>query len=233
MNNAARITGAEVIVSWVKGHAGYLGNTRADTLANEGRVHRHFRVLDVPKPPLSYIKSLAYNACNNIWNARWQNERTCWQTRAWLPSINKELSTWALLLKRRPLSQLIIVITGHTFWRYHEYKITHHQAKQGLITWDQVVSPVCDWCTDIVDEIDLDNPWDDGRPLQTAIHLFTTCERYANVRLQVFGTYWPTLPSITVSKLLQFLDQADVSVYPADHEELIDNDYAPDTIHDD
>ena len=82
------------------------------------------------------------------------------------------------------------------------------------------------------DDIDLDNPWDDGRPLQTSIHLFTTCDRYANVRLQVFGTYWPTLPSITVSKLLQFLDEADVPVYPDEHEELIDLDYAPNTLHD-
>ena len=138
-----------------------------------------------------------------------------------------------MLLQRRPLSQLIIVMTGHTFWRYHEYKITYHQAKRGLITWDQVVSPVCDWCTDVVGDIDLEHPWDDGRPLQTAIHLFTSCERYAGVRLEVFGEYWPTLSSITVSQLLKFLTQADVPVYPPDHEELVDNDYAPDTMNDD
>ena len=65
------------------------------------------------------------------------------------------------------------------------------------------------------------------------VHLFTSCERYAGVRLEVFGEYWPTLSSITVSQLLQFLAQADVQVYPPDHEELVDNDYAPDTMNDD
>ena len=123
--------------------------------------------MDVPKPPLSYAKSLAYKACNRIWNARWSGEPTCWQTRAWLPSINKDISARAMMLKRRPLSRLILVLTGHNFWRYHKFKISEKQARQGLIPWDQVVSPVCDWCTEDVGGIDLSNPWADGRPLQT------------------------------------------------------------------
>ena len=69
-------------------------------------------------------------------------------------------------------SSVILILTGHNFWRYHQYKITYKQAKQGLIPWDQVVSPVCDWCTDDVGRIDQDDPWVDGRPLDisTSLH---------------------------------------------------------------
>ena len=77
LNRAAVATGARIIVSWVKGHAGHTGNEVADKLANDGREDRSLRVVDVPKPPLSYVKSLAYKACNRIWNARWLVEPMC------------------------------------------------------------------------------------------------------------------------------------------------------------
>ena len=51
LNNAALATGARIIISWVKGHAGFPGNTKADLLANTGRALKRFRVPDVPKPP--------------------------------------------------------------------------------------------------------------------------------------------------------------------------------------
>ena len=42
LNTAAMVTGARIIVSWVKGHAGHPGNEKADQLANMGREGRGF-----------------------------------------------------------------------------------------------------------------------------------------------------------------------------------------------
>ena len=223
LNRAAKATGSTLTLSWVRGHSNILGNEKADQLAKLGRDDTTYAVPDTPKPTLAYVKSLARAAVVNAWNLRWAEmpDNVCWQTKFWFQTVKPQFSAQALLLKRRPLSKLIMILTGHTFWKYHEYKISLGLLKQGKITLGEVVSPVCNWCQTFTADYDPDLP--DGRHLQTAIHVITECDRYAADRLAVFGTLEPQISLLTPSKILRFIHDANIEVYPNEHAELAEN----------
>ena len=113
-----------------------------------------------------------------------------------------------------------MIITGHTFWRYHEWKITKSEAKLGKLPWDEVVNPVCDWCQDDMSPYDEENP--DGRKLQTALHVILECDKFAAIRLDLFGTLYPMPWDLNPADILNFLHTSNIEVFPGEHEELQD-----------
>ena len=225
--NAACRSGLTVSVSWVKAHRNCIGNIVADELANIGRQDINNPAPDAPKTPFSYIKYLFRKGATRFWNQRWaeqgrQNPPLARQTRLWFPECRPDFSARIMLRDRLCLSKYILLMTGHNFWNRHEWLVTRQRYRKGHIPWEQVVSPICDYCQTWT-TIDPDyKEGEDGRPTQTTEHIFSDCEGFASLRNEIFGEYCGTmLHEIPINKILKFIEAAGFKdLIPKDHNEV-------------
>ena len=115
----------------------------------------------------------------------------CLATKDWFPVINPKFSYQLIQGRSRyEYSVLIHAITGHNHLAYHEFK-------QGKVS-----SPQCTLCSIEGSEM-------------TTKHLFTECEKFALLRLNIFGEHNPSVPfSLSVDQIVRFLRETNVGWLP-------------------
>ena len=148
--------GSKVIIHWVKAHDGNLLNEEVDRLAKFGTTsHWTYQV----PTSWSYIKSSLRTEVLKSWYKQWQNEKSCRQTKLFLPCYNPKFSKSLWKLDRHTLSKLVQFVTGHNYLSYHLKNIS------------KVSNNACRKCNEAVE-----SSW----------HLLTECPAFANARLMQF-----------------------------------------------
>ena len=121
---------------------------------------------------------------------------------------------------RRRLSQYILILSGHNFWRRHNFLVDSRKAREGRLPVAMVVPPYCNLC---MSEVPLCNSASNDDFLQTTWHLFASCEALATLRQEVFGeAYYKPLEEIKKSQILEFVRMAELNIFPPDEPEVAD-----------
>ena len=146
------------------------------------------------------------------WNERWMHhcpiEARCRQTKAFFPELNKRKAESFVASDRVTLSKLILIATGHNFFNYHQNIIDNQLCELGAIEESEIQSAKCDLCY-------VEGQDEEDRPVQTSMHIFGDCERFADVRMQCFGDPFPDIPfEITKKQVLNFLWQTKLEILP-------------------
>ena len=147
---------------------------------------------------------------------------SCRQTREWFPQVNASLSAQLLLEKRTNLSKYILIMSGHNFWRRHEYIVRYRKYTRGLLTMEQVGNPYCDLCHDPVG-VSLVPPLAplEDVPLQTTGHIVAECTAFNPIRERIFGIpFAMPIDKINKSDILRFMAAAKLRVLPMKEYEL-------------
>ena len=115
-------------------------------------------------------------------------------------------------------------MSGHNFWRRHNYIVNFTKYQRGLIPAEEVGNPYCDRCHVPV-EVPLVPPLTpmEGVPIQTTGHLFAECGFYNSVRERVFGI--PNalhIENIKKKDIFKFIALAGLKLYPTADPELLD-----------
>ena len=223
LGRASELSGANIKIQWVKGHAGCYGNELADHNARIGRLEESYKVIDPPRVTYKHVKSIIGQGVVEAWMRRWTTETdTCRQTREWFPVVNPKLSAQLLQEKRTNLAKYILVMTGHNHWRRHNYLIAYSQYQRRKIAVDEVGNPYCDFCHDpgIRPLVPPLRPLE-GVPLQTSGHIVAECTKFNTVRQKVFGIP-NAMPIEQIKKkdILRFFAEADLKILPHNYEEI-------------
>ena len=132
-----------------------------------------------------------------LWRQDWVEDPTCRQTKHWFPEGPRPAWSFALLNQPRIVfGQLVGFLTGHNHLRRHQAIIDGFMARVMEVESDDEAAPDkwCDFC---------------GGGEQTTEHVMSFCDKFAQLRLEVFGTHSPTAPyTMEVSKVISFLKQA-------------------------
>ena len=215
LNEAAELTGAQITVSWVKGHqkkGACPGNDMADLRAKES-LDCDLTVVNPPHKTFREIKNLIKRKMVDHWNYRWKHfcppKAQCRQTKAWAPQVSFKDARDLLLLPRAALSRILLMKTGHNFLNYHQNLVDERLFERELIPWSDVQHPYCSYCTEEPYAEHMD------KPKESAIHILSECDRFANLRQEVFGDPFAALPlTYKNNNILHFLSKADIEVLP-------------------
>ena len=192
LNKAAAVC-AEITLKWVKAHDSHTWNERADILAKQGKDSDNL-VVTPPAIPLSTLKKEVRMKLAAFWDRRWDREEPCRQTKQWFPSRRPAFSFKIMRCPRILFSKVIQVITGHNFWRYHEYLV--HQKD------DPDLTPECDKCHQTGSR-------------QSTFHIFAKCPAFMLERHEVFERpFLVDLEDITLDQLKRFLSEINMEVFP-------------------
>ena len=138
-----------IAITWIKGHADYTGNELADCLAKTGTKQE---VHWVPPVPLSDLYYKIHQFFLARWQTRWQDIKTCRQTKAFFPQVGtaklRKLAHW----RRESLNLLVQAGTGHAL-------VAHHLGQ-----WHKDIEDKCLLCF--------------GGP-ETTMHLYDECPALA------------------------------------------------------
>ena len=113
-------------------------------------------------PPYRMALSKIEETTRQLWDQRWIQSSECRQTKQWFPVTNNSLSKKLMRTSRHQLGQIVQLVTGHNFLRYH----------QNLINND--INPLCRMCCE-EDE--------------TSYHIVCKCPAFWKLRSDVFKTY--------------------------------------------
>ena len=182
-----------------------------------------FQVEDPPNITYQTIKQIVHKAINAEWNHRWTTETdSCRQTREWFPTVIPRVSAQLLLERRVNLSKYILVLTGHNYWRRHNYIISYMEYVKGLIPAEQVGNPYCDLCHE-PGEAPLVPPLAPlkGVPLQTSGHLVAECGYFNSIRQKIFGMP-NAIPIEWIQKkdILRFFSEARFTILPLEWQHI-------------
>jgi hypothetical protein len=100
-----------VILSWIPGHSGFVGNEKVDALAKEGCTTNDL-VIELKRPynlAKMHIKNLMRTNHKKLWKAH-QGAKTC---KLFCPTIDINRSRTLLSLNRNDLRILMGLFTGH------------------------------------------------------------------------------------------------------------------------
>ena len=188
LNEAIRYSGVKnITISWIKGHAGYMGNEEADRLAAIGA---SLPIIASDQPNISrkqlngIIKGLFYAWWDRVWLEERHNKLTrCRQTRMFFPHLRPEFSFDLVNSHREVYSMLVQLITGHNYANRHQFII---DSNNGLVDpiRDKHLA-LCSLC---------------GEDEESSLHLLAECSALMNLRLQVFGEHQLAPPFINLKK---------------------------------
>ena len=199
LNEAVKYSGLQSLeLSWVKGHAGYLGNEEADRLAAIGVT----LTIASDAPSMSekqingQVKSYFHSEWGKIWWEERHNKKTrTRQTRMFFPHLRPEFSFQLINHRREIYSMLVQLITGHNYARRHQFFIDTTKGEVDPIL-DQH-RKLCSLC---------------GEGEETSSHLLAECSRLMPLRLSIFGklTLEPPFLDLKSSQLVSFLRGAPI-----------------------
>ncbi|WP_368734103.1 ribonuclease H family protein, partial [Listeria welshimeri] len=103
-----------VILQWIKGHSGSMGNDAADELARRGS--QMPAIGPGPQLPLTFstFRSWLRQCTLDTHNARWINSTSCRQSKEAIPALSGSLSRKLLRLNRINLRLIVGIMTGHS-----------------------------------------------------------------------------------------------------------------------
>ena len=151
----------EVIIQWIPGHEGHMGNEVADRLAKRGAEVLH--VGPEPRLPLTitYFKNLIKDWGRKKHNSEWRNRGDCRQTKMFVPSIAPRAKQGFMSLSRTGVRKIIQIMTGHNNLRRHRFLMKMEE------------SPICENC---------------GLEEETSEHFITVCPAQYENRVTTFGS---------------------------------------------
>jgi len=108
----------EIVLCWVKGHADETGNELADMLAKRGnRLGEGEPETAIPTPK-SFVKAATAQRALVKWRKEWRKEKTCRQTRLFIPRIPLHRRNKLFIYPVRRVKDLVEMITGHCRLNY-------------------------------------------------------------------------------------------------------------------
>ena len=113
----------EVILAWVPGHSGIMGNEKADELARKGSSADFIGAEPAVARHASLMRTLVISETGKKHQERWEALTNCRQSKEFLQGCNSKNTKFLLSLGRTQLRKLIGVLTGHTTLNYHLNKI--------------------------------------------------------------------------------------------------------------
>ena len=212
LNNLTAKLGTQVLLRWVKGHAGIFGNVAADEAAGEagGLVAAE---ADSPDPPKAMLHSEVDTAATRMWCYLWDNTLGHRQTRDWFPDgPDPKFAFDVIRLPKLICSQVVAFVTGHCYLNRHQAlidntfreSIRRHVGNEDR-NGEEIIPPAdpsCTLCKETGKE-------------ETPLHLMTECAKLAQLRLDTFGTHEPRPPfRFPVYKIVSFLKQAKIPSFP-------------------
>ena len=166
---------------WVPGHFGVTGNESADRLAKQATCEEFIG----PEPRIG-ITMMAVRTEVRAWADRvhhklWQSADGCRQAKMFIHGPDKQLSRFALGLKRKQLRVLAGLLTGHI-------ALNRHLTVMKIRT-----DPLCPAC---------------GEEEETSYHLLGKCAAYMLARYSILGAYLmepEELGKVSLTTLLRFV----------------------------
>ena len=179
-----------VCLKWIKAHVGHEGNELADELAKAGcRVET--LAPNVPLVTKNHIREELRKCVVKEWNRHWRNIAPCRQTKLFIPSINKSQATDICSRKRREVSALTQLISGHN-------RLRRHNALVDLGMSNLEVAK-CRFCEEAE---------------ETTYHIISECDKFARLRMEIFKDPYPAPPfKFKSHKLIQFLKESGIEEF--------------------
>ena len=173
-----------IILQWIPGHEGHLGNEVADRLAKRGA--EKTQVGPEPRLPLTntFFKNLIKDWGRKKHNSEWNSRADCRQTKMFVPSIDSRAKRGFMTVSRPRARILSQIMTGHNNLKRHRFLMKMEE------------SPICDKC---------------GLEEETAEHFMTICPAYAEERLLTLGSRLlerRELASLKCSEILKFVSKS-------------------------
>ena len=217
LNNLSIALETQVVLRWVKGHAGHLGNETADEAASKAKENTASEP-DSPDPPKAIMHTEVDAVCNQLWRQLWDNTLGHRQTRYWFPDgPDPKFAFDIIRLPKLICSQVIAWVTGHCYLNRHQALIDNANTELirrhvgntdrhgGLLI--PPADPSCSMCPQ-------DDP-DRNKMEETPLHLMTECKGLWRLRLDTFGTEYPEPPfRFPVYKIVSFLKGAKIPSFP-------------------
>ena len=134
----------QVLIRWIPAHSDYLGNEKADSVAQRRANNTDATLLKLPIPKVTWDMAIRERTKHNIWT-KWRDAPPSHFTRVWRKKFSKSIHN----LNRGNLRKATMLLTGHVTLNYHlnKYKPDKSQKlaptalqrrKRPIITLDSV-----------------------------------------------------------------------------------------------
>ncbi|CAH2218216.1 jg4479 [Pararge aegeria aegeria] len=112
-----------VILRWVPGHKGIIGNEKADELAKTGALQKQIGPEPVCGKPKSLAQLTLQTYCNYHTLIPWRQVPGMNHSRVLIRPFNKRAASEALALNRKNLCILVQAFTGHCGLNRHMFNL--------------------------------------------------------------------------------------------------------------
>ncbi|GBM37311.1 hypothetical protein AVEN_112872-1 [Araneus ventricosus] len=133
------LTNPRIKVSWVKAHAGNIGNGRAEQLAKDATQHgQPYSLNKLPKP---HIKGLLRKSMLEEWQTSWKNDNTGRKIYNTMPSVSLRPTNWIredviFFPQHRPFSAYLrrLHLSDSDYCSYGGIDTALHYATEYILT---------------------------------------------------------------------------------------------------
>jgi ribonuclease HI len=150
----------KVVLKWIPGHEGHMGNEVADRLAKRGSE----LAVQGPTPflPLgnTVIRTKIKSWEKKQHSERWSSRKDCRQTKMFLPELNRKWSKEIINQSKKNMRMIIQILTGHNNLRRHKFLMGIEPSAE------------CENC---------------GEEEETSEHFLLKCPFYSLERYQILG----------------------------------------------